>query len=218
MTRRHAARSQFVRKARTRHRQAAHVLADFLARLGRVYWARPIAGAFRSRDQPASSPRPVCRRSAQGHLISSGRGAPTQAPVVQRGREGGSIWGGGGGPPAPARPEAPLRRQPPSPPCSGRACCGTAQARPPWQQCALAPRHPAQRVGVGGGAVQQVHARHGRAGRPAVPGRNMQGWPRRRGARGARRPKPPRRAEARGPILREAGPRIGASGHLATNR
>ena len=26
-----------------------------------------------------------------------------------------------------------------------------------------------------------------------------QGWPRRRGARGARRPKPPRRAEARGP-------------------
>ena len=40
--------------------------------------------------------------------------------------------------------------------------------------------------------------------RPALPGPAArrpwsQGWPRPRGARGARRPKPPRRAEARGP-------------------
>ena len=46
-----------------------------------------------------------------------------------------------------------------------------------------------------GGLDRRLIARR----RPRAGDARNQGWPRPRGARGARRPKPPRRAEARGP-------------------
>ena len=65
--------------------------------------------------------------------------------------------------------------------------CGLRERVPRVDQGAQQRRRDARRVGLGIFAAVEGG------------GGQDQGWPRPRGARGARRPKPPRRAEARGP-------------------